>query len=235
MRVLAIVNEKEAGPGVFAEAARDAGHALVEWSAYEGTPAPELDGYGAAMVLGGAMNVDDEEKHAWLRDEKRLIAQLAERGTPIIGSCLGAQLVAEVLGGSATRASHPEIGWHEVEMTPEAADDPVMGALPPKFEAFQWHSYEATPPEGAATLATSPVSVQAYRIGDRIWGIQFHAEVAEADAVIWINDPASYPEASRDEYDPAEMLAEMRRKIGSWNEVGRGISSRFLEAAATRE
>lgn len=236
MRVLAIVNEQEAGPGVFGDAARDAGHELVEWDAYEGTPAPELNGYGAVMVLGGAMNVDDEEKHPWLRGEKRLIGELAESGTPMIGSCLGAQLVAEVLGGSAARASHPEIGWHDVEMTPDAADDPVFSALPPRFEAFQWHSYAAIPPQGAATLALSPVSVQAYRIGDRIWGAQFHAEVAESDAEIWIRDPASYPEALRDEYDPDAMLAEMRRKIGSWNEVGRGISSRFLEAAAaTRE
>jgi GMP synthase-like glutamine amidotransferase len=232
MRVLTIVNEKEAGPGVFGDAARKTGHELVEWAAYEGTPAPPLDGYGAAMVLGGAMNVDEEDRHPWLRGEKRLIAELAESGMPLIGMCLGAQLLAEVLGGSAARASHPEIGWHDVEMTPEAADDPVLGALPPRFEAFQWHSYAATPPEGAATLASSPVSVQAYRVGDRIWGVQFHAEVTEGDATIWINDPASYPEALRDELDPTKMLAEMRRKIGSWNEVGRGISSRFLEAAA---
>jgi GMP synthase-like glutamine amidotransferase len=231
MRVLAIVNEEEAGPGVFGEAAREAGHELVEWAAHESTPAPALDGYGAAMVLGGAMNVDEEDEHPWLRDEKRMVGELADRGTPLIGVCLGAQLVAEVLGGSAARAAHPEIGWHDVEMTPEAAADPVFGALPPKFEAFQWHSYAATPPHGAATLARSPVSVQAYRVGDRIWGIQFHAEVTEADAAIWIGDPASYPEALRDELDPGALMAEMRRKIGSWNEFGRGITARFLEAA----
>ena len=116
-------------------------------------------------------------------------------------------------------------------MTPEAGDDPVLAALPPRFEAFQWHSYAATPPEGAVTLANSPISVQAYRVGDRTWGIQFHAEVTESDAEIWIKDPASYPEALRHEYDPVALLEEMRRKIGSWNEVGRGISRRFLEAA----
>jgi GMP synthase (glutamine-hydrolysing) len=236
MRVLAIVNESEAGPGVFGEAAREAGHEIVEWAAHEATPAPALDGYGAAMVLGGAMNVDEEDEHPWLRDEKRLIGELAEGGTPLIGVCLGAQLVAEVLGGSAALAVHSEIGWHDVEMTPEAPGDPVLGELPPRFEAFQWHSYAATPPAGAATLARSPVSVQAYRVGDRIWGIQFHAEVTRADAEIWINDPASYPEALRDELDPAALLAETRRKIGSWNEFGRGISARFLAAAsATRE
>jgi GMP synthase-like glutamine amidotransferase len=184
------------------------------------------------MVLGGAMNVDEEAQHPWLRGEKHLIAELAERGTPILGACLGAQLVAEVLGGSAARASRSEIGWYDVEMTPGAADDPVLGPLPPRFEAFQWHSYAATPPEGAVTLATSPVSVQAYRVGDRTWGIQFHAEVTEADAAIWIEDERSYPEHLRADYDPLTLLAEMRRKIGSWNEVGRGISARFISSAA---
>jgi GMP synthase-like glutamine amidotransferase len=231
MRVLAIVNEREAGPGVFGEAALDAGHELAEWAAYATTSAPPLDGFGAAMVLGGGMNVDEEAANPWLRDEKRIIGQLAESGTPLIGMCLGAQLVAEVLGGSAAPASHPEIGWHDVEMTPAAGDDPVLAALPPKFEAFQWHGYAATPPPGATTLASSPVSVQAYRVGDSTWGIQFHAEVTERDAEIWINDPASYPDALRHEYDPPALLAEMRRKIGSWNEVGRGISARFLKTA----
>ena len=232
MRILAVVNEREAGPGVFGEAACEAGHEVVEWAAHEATPAPELDGYGAAMILGGAMNVDDEAEHPWLRDEKRVIADLAGRGTPIIGMCLGAQMVAEVLGGSAAPASLTEIGWHEVEMTPAAADDPVLAPLPPRFEAFQWHSYAATPPEGAVTLATSPVSVQAYRVGDRIWGIQFHAEVTESDAALWIEDERSYPDDLRADYDPPALLAEMRRKMGSWNEVGRGISARFLETAA---
>ena len=232
MRDLAIVNEKEAGPAVFGQTARAAGHELEEWAAHRGGPAPALDGYGAAMVLGGAMNVDDEDEHPWLRGEKRVIAELARAGTPIIGVCLGAQMIAEVLGGAAAPASDPEIGWHDVETTPEAAADPVLGALPPRFEAFQWHKYAATPPDGAATLATSPVSVQAYRVGDRIWGIQFHAEVTEADAAIWIDDPGSYPRLRRDEYDPAALMEETRRKIGSWNRVGRGISSRFLDAAS---
>jgi GMP synthase (glutamine-hydrolysing) len=231
MRILAIVNETGAGPGVFGGAAAEAGHEIVEWAAHEGTPAPDLDGYGAAMVFGGAMNVDEEDLHPWLVGEKRAIARLAGSGIPIMGVCLGAQMVAEVLGGSASRASRPEIGWHDVEMTPEAADDPVLGALPARFEAFQWHSYAATPPAGAARLAHSPVSVQAYRVGDRIWGIQFHAEVTEASIEAWIAE-ASDPQAERVAIDGDALLAQSREKIGSWNRVGRAISERFIQAAA---
>jgi GMP synthase-like glutamine amidotransferase len=230
MRILAIVNETEAGPGVFGQSAREAGHEVVEWAAHTGSTPPPLEGLGAAMVLGGAMNVDEEDAHPWLRGEKRAIADLAKAGTPIIGVCLGAQMVAEVLGGSAARASRPEIGWHDVEMTAAAADDPVLGALPPRFEAFQWHSYAATPPEGAATLATSPVSVQGYRVDDRVWGIQFHAEVTMASIEEWVAE-ANDPDAERIAIDGDALLAETREKIGSWNHVGRGISERFFEAA----
>ena len=104
----------------------------------------------------------------------------AER--PLLGVCLGTQLLAEAAGGSAGRASEPEIGWRQVELTPEGAADPLLAPLAPAFEAFQWHSYEAAPPPDAVTLARSPVCPQAYRIGEQAWGIQFHAEVSAADA-----------------------------------------------------
>ena len=112
--------------------------------------------------------------------------ELLARGVPTLGVCLGAQLVSEAAGGSPRRAPEPEIGWVEVELTPEGRADPLLGALPERFEAFEWHSYEAGPPEGAVTLATSPVCIQAYRLtGARAWGIQFHAEVTRPDVDAW--------------------------------------------------
>ena len=232
MRILSVVHEADAGPAVFGDVAAEAGHELVEWAPSR-EPEPAADGYGAAMVFGGSMNVDDAERHPWLAGEMGLIARLVEQGMPVLGVCLGCQLLAEASGGSAARAPHPEIGWHTVEMTPEAAGDPVLGALPPSFEAFQWHSYAATPPEGAVTLAHSPVSVQAYRIGDRAWGIQFHAEVNMANAGDWIEEYDD-PDARRIGLDRAALMTETKEKIGAWNEVGRGISARFLEVAAAR-
>ena len=96
----------------------------------------------------------------------------------------------------ARRAREPEIGWHRVELTAEGADDPLLGPLAPSFEAFQWHSYECVPPPGAEVLARSPVCVQAYRVGEPAWGIQFHAEVSAADAAHWIDDYRADPDAS---------------------------------------
>jgi GMP synthase-like glutamine amidotransferase len=231
MRVLAIVHQADAGPGVFAQAARDAGHELVEWHPPDAPP-PEPDAHDATIVLGGAMNVDQEDEYPWLRDEKQLLGGLLEGGAPVLGVCLGAQLVAEAAGGSVGRASRPEIGWHEVEVTAEAAADPVLGALPERFEAFQWHSFEATPPPGASALARSPVCIQAYRAGASAWGIQFHAEVSEAIVETWLEDYDKDRDAVRIGIDPAALLAETRHKISRWNELGRALCGRFLAAAA---
>ncbi|HYU60201.1 MAG TPA: type 1 glutamine amidotransferase [Solirubrobacterales bacterium] len=230
MRVLTIVHQADAGPGVFAQAAADAGHELVEWRPPDAPP-PEPDGYGAAIVLGGAINVDEEDEHPWLRDEKRLLRGLVDNSSPVLGVCLGAQLLAEVGGGSAGRASRSEIGWHDVELTAEAADDPVVGGLPQRFEAFQWHSFEATPPPGASALARSPVCVQAYRAAERSWGIQFHAEVTRATIERWIGKRANDPDAARAGIDPAELLADTRGEIERWNELGRALCGRFLAVA----
>ena len=231
MRVLTIVNQEDAGPGVFAAAAADTGHELVEWIPSTGD-LPELDSLGAAMVFGGAMNVDQEAAHPWLRHEKQLIGELVDRGTPVLGVCLGAQLLSEATGGAPGRASRPEIGWHEVELTPQAGDDPVIGALPSRFEAFQWHSYEAAPPDASRILARSPVCVQAYRVGERAWGIQFHAEVDEAIVAAWLDDYDKDADAVRLGIDPGELLNETRGKIERWTELGRALCSRFLDFAA---
>jgi len=230
MRVLTIVNQEDAGPGVFADAAAEAGHEIVEWHPGE-EALPDRDGYGATMAFGGAMNVDDEALHPWLRDEEELLRGLAERNEPVLGVCLGAQLLADAAGGSAQRAVRPEIGWHAVELTADAKRDPVIGPLPERFEAFQWHSYEATPPPGSVALARSPVCSEAYRIGDLAWGIQFHAEVSERIATGWIEKYDNDEDAARLGIDPGPLLAETRAKIAAWNQLGRGICARFLEQA----
>src|SRR3954453_3386906 len=190
MRALAIVHQPDAGPGVFAEEMRARGVELDEWALSErGTGPPrEIADYDAVLTFGGAMHSDQEDRHPWLRFEKDFLAAMLDDGMPVLAVCLGSQLLADAAGGSARRASEPEIGWREVELTEEGAADPVIGPLAPRFTGFQWHSYEALPPEGAAILARSPVCAQAYRVGDVAWGIQFHAEVSAADTEVWIDD-----------------------------------------------
>jgi GMP synthase (glutamine-hydrolysing) len=230
VRVLTIVHQQDAGPGVFAEAVASGGHDLVEWWPPD-HPAPELDGLGAAIVFGGAMHADHEREQPWLAPEKALLRDLLARGTPVLGVCLGAQLLAEAAGARPRRAREPEIGWHEVKLTEDAAGDPVAGLLPARFESFQWHSYEAPLPPGATALARSDVCLQAFRVNGSSWGIQFHAEVTGASVDAWLDDYASDEDAVRIGVDPVAIRAQTAPRIGAWNELGRGLCERFLSQA----
>jgi GMP synthase (glutamine-hydrolysing) len=232
MRTLAIVHQRDAGAGVFADEIRERGVELDEWLlTRSGTGPPrEIAEYDAVLTFGGAMHADHEDRHPWLRFEKDFLEAMLDDGMPILAVCLGCQLLAEAGGGLARRAREPEIGWLEVEITDEGAADPVIGPLAPSFTGFQWHSYEALPPEGAAILARSPVCAQAYRIGGRAWGIQFHAEVTAGDVGHWIDDYRSDEDAVRIGIDPRPLRAETEEKIARWNRLGRELCGRFLDA-----
>lgn len=235
MRVLAIVHQPDAGPGVFADELRQRGVELDEWMLSErGTGPPrEIVDYDAVLTFGGAMHPDQEDRHPWLRFEKDFLAAMLDDGMPLLAVCLGNQVLADAAGGIARRASRPEIGWFEVEVTDEGAADPLIGPLAPSFTAFQWHSYEAVPPDGSAILARSPVCAQAYRIGERAWGIQFHAEVTAFDVSKWIDDYRSDEDAMRIGIGPDALREETERRMGDWNRLGREVCGRFLDAIAS--
>jgi GMP synthase-like glutamine amidotransferase len=230
--VLAIVHQRDAGPGVFAEAIAAAGWELDTWLPPE-RPQPPTDplDYDAVLVLGGAMNVDQEESHSWLAAEKGLLRELLDRDRPLLGLCLGGQLVAEAAGAEPARAPRPEIGWRPVELTTDGAEDPLLGALAPSFEAFQWHSYEFPLPPGAVAIARSEVCLQAARVGPAAWALQFHPEVSAADARDWIEDYRSDPDAVAIGVDPVALAAETAAKIAAFNQLGRDIYQRWLDRA----
>jgi GMP synthase (glutamine-hydrolysing) len=234
MRALSIVHQPDAGAGIFADEIRERGVELEEWRLSERGQAPprEIAAYDAILSFGGAMHADQEDRHPWLRFEKDFLAAMIDDGMPILAVCLGSQLLAEAAEGSARRAGRPEIGWFEVEVTEEGAADSLLGPLAPRFDAFQWHSYEAIPPPAAVALARSPVCNQAYRLGERAYGIQFHAEVTLADAESWIDDHRSDPDAVEIGLDPDALRAETRERIAAWNRLGRELCGRFLELAA---
>jgi GMP synthase (glutamine-hydrolysing) len=232
VRALAIVHQRNAGPGVFAEAARRIGVELESWlPAESGSPPAPLGRYDAVISFGGAMHADQEQRHPWLSEEKELLRELLDGGPPLLGVCLGAQLLAEAAGATPRRASEPEIGWYQIAVTEAGAGDPLLGPLAPRFEGFEWHSYEFPLPPGATALAHSSACLQGFRLGDRTWGIQFHAEVSAADAESWIDDYRADEDAVRIGLDPDVLRAQTRERIGAWNELGGDLCERFLEAA----
>jgi GMP synthase-like glutamine amidotransferase len=229
MRVLSVVHEADAGAGVFAYAAAERGDEVIEWVPSSSSSPP--DDFDAALVFGGSMNVDQEREHPWLAPEKELLRGLLHDAIPTLGVCLGAQLLAEAAGAEPRRAQTPEIGWYEIELTVEASGDPVLGELPGRFLGFQWHGYEFPLPPGALALARSPACLQAFRAGDA-WGIQFHAEVTRESIARWLAQSADDGDARRLELVPERLLAESDERIAAWNEFGRGLCRRFLDAAA---
>ena len=225
MRVLAVVHGDEVRSGVFAEPIAAGGHELEEWSiARAPAPTRPLEAYDAAIVFGGSMHADEEEVHPWLRGEKELLRRFLAAGTPVLGVCLGGQLVAHAAGAWVGRASEPEIGWHEVELTAAAASDPVFARLPRRFPALQWHYYAFEVPEGGVELARSPVCSQAFRLGDLAWGVQFHPEVTLAMVEQWLEEPEEV------DFDREALRRETHERIEEWNALGRELCAGFLGA-----
>jgi GMP synthase (glutamine-hydrolysing) len=227
VHVLSVIHGTDARAELFAPVVDRAGHELDEWSFAWGTPPPRpLDSYDAVLVFGGAMHADQDAHHPWLHEESMWLQQLLHRRTPVLGVCLGVQLLARAAGARVGRMPHrPEIGWHEVELTEAGMDDSVVGALPPRFAALQWHHYTYALPAGAVELALSSACTQAFRLGEACWGVQFHPEVTETQLVGWIADTDDPPP------DRDGLLAETGERIGAWNELGRTLCASFLDAA----
>lgn len=151
---------------------------------------PDIDSYHGLVVLGGPMSVHDSATHPHLDTEMRLIERAMERGMPILGVCLGAQLIARTLGAQVGPSPEKEIGWYDVLPTECAASDPLIGHFAPRERIFQWHGDAFEMPSGAVHLASSTgCPNQAFRYGDNVYGFQFHMEVDEPLIHRWLRVP----------------------------------------------
>lgn len=231
MLVLALIHEEGPCSGILADAVADHGGSLDEWSLAWGTPPPQpLDEYDAVIVFGGVMNTHEEEYHPWLREENMLMQRFLDQGVPLLGICLGGQLIAKAAHAAVTRAPEPEIGWVPIELLPAAEDDPLFSGLPRRVTSFQWHHYRFEAPGGAVPLATSPVALQAFRLGDVTWGLQFHCEVTAEMVERWVRTCEERPGYEPD-LDPDRVREDTPKYIERWNEIGRELGSRFMTVA----
>ncbi len=193
-RVLVFQHMELARPGIFRDCLRADG---IEWDVVAleaGGAIPALEDYDALLVMGGAPDVWQEAEHPWLRPEKQAIrTAVQELGMPYLGICLGHQLLASALGGEVRPAKTPEVGVFEVELTEAGRGHPLFAGLPATTRFLQWHGAEVVaPPAGATVLATSSAcAVQALAIGERAFGLQFHAEVDGPTLADWFADPSN--------------------------------------------
>jgi GMP synthase-like glutamine amidotransferase len=230
MRVLSIVHEagETGGGGIFERAVPKRGHRLDRWVAAGGDAPPgDPADWDAIMVFGGATHPDQDAEHPWLGDEAGFIAGALAEGVPLLGVCLGAQMIARAAGAGVGPARRPEVGWHDVELTADGASDPLLGVLPRRFPAFQWHYYTFDLPAGAVELASSTAARQSFRLGDRTWAIQFHAEVDRVMLDHWfVSGEDELPKPLK------EIQAETDRLLETWNGQGSALCNAFLDLAA---
>ena len=130
-------------------------------------------------------------------------------------------------GAGVGLARQAEVGWRTVEPNAAGREDPVLGVMPPRFDAFQWHYYNFDLPAGAELLAENDAARQAYRVGERTWGVQFHPEVTRHMLEHW------FVEGESELPDPATVRRDTELYLGTWNECGRRLCNAFLDAAET--
>jgi GMP synthase-like glutamine amidotransferase len=221
MRVLAVIHSADAGPELFEEVLAEDGHELVVWDIRaHGSPPHDVD---AVMVFGGDQNVGEEVQHPWLHEEYDALRRWVGAGKPVLGVCLGAQTLAHAFGARVGQAREVLAGFYETRLTDEGAADPVTGVLPRTFEAFNANGYTFELPQGAIALAEGPVP-QAFRLGDRAWGVQFHPEIRRDHVLTWFEDDST-PRT------PDQIAAELDEKLPAWQQLGRRLCRAFLATA----
>lgn len=191
-RALVFQHMDDEPPGLFGDFLRARGADLDIVMLHRGEAIPSLAPYDFLLVMGGAMDVWEEDAHPWLVAEKAAVREWTmDRNRPYLGICLGLQLLAEALGGEVGLASEAEVGVCKVDINLQGAIHPLTADLPSSLPVMQWHHAEVTRlPEGAEVLASSPVSrVQIMAVGTDILATQFHAELTPALVDRWAHIP----------------------------------------------
>jgi len=191
-------------------------------------PAEDWKHVAALIVLGGPMAVEDEEKFPFLRWEKRIIRAAIDESVPILGVCVGAQLIAATLGARIYRGSVKEIGWNPISITPHGQVDSLLGYLPESATVFQWHGDGFDLPAGAVCLASSPhYEIQAFRLGKIIYGLQFHLEATARMIERWIGE-RSKDLASTPYVLPEKILVDTQSYATTSKYYGERFLSEFI-------
>lgn len=212
---------------------RERGH-RIRFVNFERQPEaePNVDRYRGLIVLGGPMNVEDQAHRQHLRTELRAIERMLAQGKPVLGICLGAQLLAHVLGAPVQRNHEAEIGWYDLHATETGRHDPVFAPLGDGMPVFQWHSYRFEVPQGASHLArTDSCESQAFRYGDNAYGFQFHLEMDEPLIERWLANPAYRAELAQLSHstDEATIRAQTRQYIGTMRLQAKAVFNNFLD------
>jgi GMP synthase-like glutamine amidotransferase len=196
---------------------------------YNGDTLPPVDDLDWVIVMGGPMNIYEDDKYPWLNSEKHFIEAAIEKNKVVIGICLGSQLIADVLGSKVYKGQEKEIGWYPITMTPEAQNYPVFAAIPQSMNVFHWHGDTFDLPSDAVRLAYSEACAnQAFIYGDKVLGLQFHLESTKESVHQIIENCASELVTGKYIQKPEEMLA----RDGDFKKIN-SFMSKILDYFAT--
>ena len=178
MRLHALQHVPFEGPGKIEDWAAKANHKLSGTRLYANEILPSIDTFDMLVVLGGPMGANDDTRHRWMKGEKLLIELAIEKGKKVLGVCLGAQMIASILGAKVYPNTQKEIGWFPVELNPPNVRHHPLSVLPQRTTVFHWHGDTFDLPKGASHLARSRACEnQAFAVGDKVIGLQFHLEM----------------------------------------------------------
>jgi len=228
-RCLVLLHEECEGAGVFESLLLEKGLEIHHVELYKGDMVPERLGPGEALlIMGGPMNVYEEEGYPFLRDEDRLIKKALKTGAPVLGICLGAQLIAKAAGARVWKGQVKEIGWYEVRLTEEGRKDPLFKGFPRQFPIFQWHGDSFDLPSAAVPLAENELYLQAFRLGNA-YALQFHLEVTEEMIRVWLSEYDEEVRSLRGFIDPEQILKETENNINTLNRLAKLFIERWLK------
>lgn len=237
--VLALRHVPHEGLGAIADALR---HAQLECQLvdlFDSSPRPTFspDHLAGLIVMGGPMNVDQTDEYPFLAEELVWIRQAIDADLPVLGVCLGSQLLAKALGSSVYPNRIKEIGWYDVQLTAEAASDPLFGQCGPIETVFQWHGDTFDLPVGAVQLARGEACEnQAFRYGARAYGLQFHIEVTPEIIGQWLGEPGNCGELSELDYIDAEAIRrETPSRAPALADLGQRVLGQFAGLCKQRQ
>jgi len=234
-RLLAVQNDPTDPPALLGQWWEEAGVevVVVRADAGEAVPTALPGGIDGLVVLGGEMAAWEDHRAPWLPELRALVASAVASGAPVLGVCLGGQVVTLACGGVVDRAPVAEVGVYELDLLPAAAEDPLFSVLPDRAPVAQYHGDAMLEvPEGAVLLASTPdCPIQAYRLGARAWAVQFHPEVdAEIVSSWFADDPGPVEKCGR---TTGSVIAEMVERAPEMRDAWRPFAHAF--AAVVRE
>ncbi len=218
------------GLGTVADAAARAGWRLDLRNLNRGDPVPDAPrDTDAVIVMGGPMNVNDMHEFPFLDVECRFLREALQHQVPLLGFCLGSQLIAKAAGSVVTPAPRKEIGWYDVELTPAAMHDALFQGCPPRLGVFHWHGDTFDLPPGATLLCTHDVVPhQAFRLGLSTYAFQFHIEMTAAMIEDWIARNGEELAGVRSYIDPAAILAAIPSRLPAMQAVAATVFDRWF-------